>query len=139
MQELFGKITMKQKGVLIDALNFVLNISGKPDKSQKEYMASQLGNLGIDIENALSRKSLKAKELILSLQALKDTKFRRFILREMILLAAANNKMSDIDIKHIFEIGLHSGVKQEKIGDMLMWAAKGIEWHMEGVRIVEED
>ena len=61
------------------------------------------------------------------------------MLRDMILLAAADHDLSDQEIGEIYEIGTKIGLKAEKIDDFFLWAARGLEWQVDGSRLIDED
>ena len=39
----------------------------------------------------------------------------------------------------LHKIGKGMGISEEKINDFFIWAARGIEWQLEGIKLVEED
>ena len=92
-----------------------------------------------DLLTAKKLKKTKTESVIKELQTIADIRIRRFILREMILLAIADHEISDKEIETIYTIGMKIGIKQEKINDFFIWAAKGIEWQIEGSQLVDED
>ena len=57
----------------------------------------------------------------------------------MIMLAIADHEITDDEIRNIYQIAEAVGVSGEKVGDFFIWAAKGIEWKLEGIQLVEED
>ncbi len=57
----------------------------------------------------------------------------------MIVMAVADHELTDTEMCAIYEIATGVGVKQEKINDFFLWAAKGIEWQIEGSHLVEDD
>ena len=78
-------------------------------------------------------------ELSKMIKQIKSIKLRRYILREMILVAVANHELSDEEIAGIYNIGTRIGIKEEKVSDFFMWAAKGLEWEIEGLQLIEGD
>ena len=64
---------------------------------------------------------------------------RRYIVREMILVAISNHELSDDEIATLYAIGTNIGIKEEKVGDFFIWAAKGLEWEIEGLQLIEGD
>ena len=55
------------------------------------------------------------------------------------MLAIADHELTDKDVDTIYHIGTQSGVSQDKIDDFFLWAARGVEWQIEGIKLVEED
>ena len=50
-----------------------------------------------------------------------------------------DHELTDEEIQTIYQIGTCSGLKEEKISDFFLWAAKGIEWQIEGTQLVEDN
>lgn len=65
-------------------------------------------------------------------------RLKRYIIREMIMLAMANHELSDEEMAAIYTIGMNIGIKEDKINDFFLWAAEGLEWQLAGVKLVEE-
>ena len=133
------EFTLRQKKIFLKLLSHVLNIEGTPSERKTEYLRLQALELNVDLDKAVSKKALKPADIVKDLAAFDDIRAKRYILREMIILAIADHELSDKEIKTIYEIGLLSGLKQEKIDDFFLWAAEGVEWQLNGLRLVEED
>lgn len=133
------EFNLKQKKIFLKALTYILNIENKPSERKTEYLRLQAAELGIDPAKAAPKKALKPADIVKDLASLDDIRAKRYILREMIILAIADHELSDKEIKTIYEIGLQAGLKQEKINDFFLWAAEGVEWQLNGARLVEED
>ena len=58
-------------------------------------------------------------------------------IREMISFAIVDHEISDEEMCQIYKIGTAIGVKEGKINDFFLWAAAGIEWQIEGERLIE--
>ena len=127
-------LSVDEKNVYMEALAFILNVGKSNNDAKKEYMETQMAEIGLSKKDFRSAKKVKtAGELA------KDIKVKRFILREMILLALADHELTDEEIQTIYQIGTCSGLKEEKISDFFLWAAKGIEWQIEGTQLVEDN
>ena len=61
------------------------------------------------------------------------------MIREMIMLAVSAQELNEAEIMVIYQIGNAIGIDTDRIDDFFMWAAKGIEWQIEGDRMIEED
>lgn len=81
----------------------------------------------------------KADDLIKELKQVSSMRLKRYIIREMIMLAMANHELSDEEMAAIYTIGMNIGIKEDKINDFFLWAAEGLEWQLAGVKLVEED
>lgn len=101
------------------------NTNGRNRPEQKDFRSA--------------KKVKTAGELAKDIKGIGDIKIKRFILREMILLALADHELTDEEIQTIYQIGTCSGLKEEKISDFFLWAAKGIEWQIEGTQLVEDN
>lgn len=133
-------LSIEEKNVYMEALAFILNIGTSKTEAKKEYMEAQMAEIGLNKKDARSAKKVKTPdELAKDIKGIGDIKVKRFILREMILLALADHELTDDEIQTIYKIGTQSGLKEEKIGDLFLWAAKGIEWQIEGTQLVEEN
>ncbi len=133
-------LTIEEKNIYLEALAFILNIGTSKTEAKKEYMEAQMAEIGLSKKDVRSAKKVKTpEELAKDIKGIGDIKVKRFILREMILLALADHELTDDEIQTIYRIGTQSGLKEEKIGDLFLWAAKGIEWQIEGTQLVEEN
>ncbi len=132
-------LTENEKRIYADCLTYILNLSPNSNKNQREYLEKQMGDIGLPASKLKNLKKTKTESVIKELQTISDVRVRRFILREMILLAIADHEISDKEIETIYTIGIKTGIKQEKINDFFIWAAKGIEWQIEGTQLVDED
>ncbi|MBS4774245.1 MAG: hypothetical protein KHX55_08260 [Proteobacteria bacterium] len=128
------------KITFMEALTFVLNIEDRKTPLQQEYLLRQAFECGLPARELKLVKNLKKPDdLIKRLREIPDKKTKRFIIREMIMMAVADRELTDTEMCTIYEIGTGAGLKQEKINDFFLWAAKGIEWQIEGAHMVEDD
>lgn len=133
-------MSLDEKITFIEALTYVLTIGGKETALRQEYLLRQAFECNLEsTELKLVKKFKKAEDLVKKLKNILNNKTKRFILREMILLAVIDHEISDAEMCQIYEIGYGSGIKQERINDFFLWAAKGVEWQMEGASLVEAD
>ena len=132
-----GTMTSEQKEIFIAAMFFVMDLS---QNQETDYLTNRIKELGMS-ESALKKiKKFKSpEEAAAAIKTIKDIKLRRYILREMILVAISNHELSDEEISTIYAIGTHIGIKQEKVSDFFLWAAKGLEWEIEGLQLIEGD
>lgn len=129
-----------EKRLYIQSLAYVMSQGNNDQKSKKDYLLAQMNDIGIP-ESAFKQFKSNCKEdfLIKELAQIKDIRAKRFILREMILLAIADHEVSDEEVESLHHIGRSIGIKEEKINDFFIWAASGVEWQLEGMKLVEED
>ncbi len=135
----FLKLNATERNVYIASLLYILNLKDSKDKNTG-YVLSRIKDLGLD-ESVLQKiKPARTPEDMYKLIAkVSNVRVRRYILREMILVAISNHELSDEEVASIYNIGLHAGIKNEKINDFFLWAAKGLEWEIEGIQLIEGD
>ena len=105
-----------------------------------EYLRQQAEQAGFDPAAVKKIKpAKKADDLIKELKQVSSMRLKRYIIREMIMLAMANHELSDEEMAAIYTIGMNIGIKEDKINDFFLWAAEGLEWQLAGVKLVEED
>lgn len=140
MAILSRNLTDRQKDAYLHSMSYILNIDKKENGDKKEYLKTKLHELGLPLSNLSKiKKGITAEEVVRQLRGIGNIRVRRFILRDMILLALSDRELTDEEIQTIYKIGTGANIKQEKINDLFLWAAKGVEWQIEGARLVEED
>ena len=83
-------LSVDEKNVYMEALAFILNVGKSNNDAKKEYMETQMAEIGLSKKDFRSAKKVKtAGELAKDIKGIGDIKVKRFILREMILLALA--------------------------------------------------
>ena len=111
----------------------------KLNEKKLEHLKARAFEIGFDMRKLKTKCSLKAPELIKLISGIEDIRLKRYVVREMIMLAIADHELTDKDVDTIYHIGTQSGVSQDKIDDFFLWAARGVEWQIEGIKLVEED
>ncbi|MBQ8464944.1 MAG: hypothetical protein IJ545_02925 [Alphaproteobacteria bacterium] len=130
----------KEKAACVKALIFILNVKGKDNHAKREYIQLQFKAMGIP-ENKYNLDAAPCSwdTMIKELKNIESLRIQRYIIREMIMLAIADQDISDDEIRNIYQIAETIGISGEKVGDFFIWAAKGIEWRIEGMQLIEED
>ena len=130
-------LTEEEKNIFITSLMYAMELS---HNKRMDYLKSRIKEFGIS-ESAL--KKIKPvtdpAELSKMIKQIKSIKQRRYILRELILVAVATHELSDEELAGSYNIGTRIGIKEEKVSDFFMWAAKGLEWEIEGLQLIEGD
>ena len=130
----------KEKDACVKALLFILNIKGNNKQAKRDYIKLQMQAMGIaEDKYNIDTYHCRWESLIKSLKEVDSLRIQRFIIREMIMLAIAGQDISDDEIRNIYQIAEAIGISGEKVGDFFIWAAKGIEWRIEGIQLIEED
>ncbi len=140
MSILTQKLTKKEKGIYLQALAFIMSQKGKANPALKSYLRVQALEIGVD-EKQLEEVKLpqSALELCRSIKKIETMSVRRFIIREMIMLAVAAHELQENEVTLIYQVGNAVGIDTDRIDDLFMWAARGLEWQIEGAKMVEED
>ena len=101
-------LSVDEKNVYMEALAFILNVGKSNNDAKKEYMETQMAEIGLSKKDFRSAKKVKtAGELAKDIKGIGDIKVKRFILREMILLALADHELTDEGGKNqrLFPVG----------------------------------
>ena len=106
-------------------------------RMRRGHLYSKARELGCPLSKL--KKVRSSAELTKLLMPIPSVRTKRCLLRDMILLAAADHDLSDKAIGEIYEIGIKIGIKAEKIDDFFLWAARGLEWQVDGSRLIDED
>ena len=129
-----------EKKLYIQGLAYVLGMNKQDPKQKKEYLLAQMAETGLsESEYKKIKCNCKTDALIKDLEQITDIRAKRYILREMILLAVADHELQDEEVEDLHKIGKGMGISEEKINDFFIWAARGIEWQLEGIKLVEEE
>ena len=130
----------KEKNACLKALTYILNLNSARRQARREYLSLQMKALNIAEDKYKETQSAcKMDAVVKALQGLDNLRVQRYIIREMIMLSVADQDISDEEIRHIYQIAEAIGISGEKVGDFFIWAAKGIEWWLVGIQLVEED
>ncbi len=140
MPDVSKLLSKTEKKYYLQALAFVLDMNKKDSLTITEYLKAQAEEAGVS-ETTLSQIKLNLDEekLTKELAKISSIKSKRFILREMILLAIADHEVKDDEIETLHRIGRAMGIAEAKINDFFIWAAQGLEWQLQGIKLVEED
>lgn len=128
-----------EKCIFFDAMCYILNVGQKNNDKKVCYLKNQAYEMGYDSRKLKLKSTKKAAEIIKALQSIDNIRLRRYILREMILLTIADHELTDKEIDTIYDIARKVCISQDKIDDFFLWAAKGVEWQIEGQKLIEED
>ena len=139
MSFLCDELTLEEKYIYLGALAYVLNINKKPSPAKIDYLQSKVKEVCLSAAELKKIKTPPIEQLATKLKAIKNVISRRYILRDMILLATADHDLSDKEVDAIYKLGMGAGISQDKIDDIFMWSAQGVAWQIEGIRLIEED
>lgn len=130
----------EEKVIYLEALMYILGGGKAISPERGEYLKRQAEEIGFPLKELKNIKKIKRPETISNqLLKIRNVRLRRYFLREMIMLAIADHELGDVEMCNIYKIGTAIGIKEDKINDFFLWAAQGVEWQIEGVRMVEDD
>ena len=128
-----------EKNVYMKALAFMLALDKKGTSEKLDFLKLQAFRCGIDGRKVKTKSSAKAPDIVLALNQIDNIAIRRYILLNMIMLTIAGHELLDTEVDIIYGIGTKAGISIDKIDDFFLWAARGVEWQVDGMKIVEED
>lgn len=129
-----------EQEIFIKVLVYVLNSDKNFKPEKNEYLLHLAKEIGFPIKKLSAIKPIARPETVSNeLLKIHNVRLRRYFMREMIMLAISDHELTDTEMCNIYKIGTAIGIKQDKINDFFLWAAQGIEWQVEGVRLVEDD
>ena len=128
-----------EKSVYMRALSFMLSLDKKNTVEKFDFLKIQALRCGFDGRKIKTRSTDKSSDIALALNKIDNIAIRRYILLNMIRLTIAGHELLDNEVDTIYGIGTKAGISVDKIDDFFLWAARGVEWQIEGMRIVEED
>lgn len=133
-------LSTEEQEIFLRALLYILNTNQNFKPAKNEYLVHQAKEIGFPIKKLSALKpALKPETISNELLKIHNVRLRRYFVREMIMLAISDHELTDVEMCNIYKIGTAIGIKQDKINDFFLWAAQGIEWQVEGVRLVEDD
>lgn len=104
-----------EKKLYIQGLAYVLGMNKQDPKQKKEYLLAQMAETGLsESEYKKIKCNCKTDALIKDLEQITDIRAKRYILREMILLAVADHELQDEEVEDLHKIGKGMGISEEK-------------------------
>ncbi len=130
----------EEKIIYLEALMYTLSADKGVSADRRRYLTRQAQEIGFPEKELKNIRVIKKPETISNeLLKIRNLRLRRYFIREMIMLAIADHELGDAEMCNIYKIGTAIGIKEDKINDFFLWAAQGVEWQIEGVRLVEDD
>lgn len=140
MSETFKKsLNDEEKNIYLKALSYVLNCNDEVTE-KCDFILKRAKEINFPTKNLRTIKKISRPETISNeLLKVKDVRLRRYFMREMVMLAVSDHELADSEMCDLYKIATSVGIKEEKINDFFLWAAQGVEWQIEGTRLVEDD
>ena len=139
MSFLCDELTLEEKRIYLGCLAYVLNINKRPSPAKIDYLQSKVREICLTPSEFKKIKPLSLEQMAIGLRKIKNVIARRYALRDAILLVTVDHELSDTEVDAIYKLGMGAGISQDKIDDIFMWAAQGVAWQIEGIRLIEED
>ncbi len=140
MNTFTAEMNDEEKSIYLEALKYILGAEKTDTPENKDFLLQQAQKAGFDKKQLKALQRIKtAEEMAAEIKKIPSVRKKRFIIREMIMVALADHELSDQEMCDIYKIGTAAGIKEDKINDFFLWAAQGLEWQIEGIRLVEKD
>ncbi len=91
------------------------------------------------LDKSSAGKKVDNTKMIKMLADIEDIRVKRFIICSLVLYAVSKEELNDRQIDIIYTLGQFIGISQDKIDDFFIWAAQGLQWHLDGNKIINED
>lgn len=137
MNQVLDAWNENDKQIYLSALSYVLTTGDTKSEQRRAFMKNKAREVKIPL--AQIKKVRAPEDLIAMLAKIDSIKVKRFIVRDMILMTLADHDLTDSEMHNIYDICAAVGIKPEKVDDFFLWAARGLEWQVDGNRLVEED
>ena len=138
MNTFTADMTEEEKNIYLQALKYVLEANNVT--SNNDFISDLAQKTGVTKKQLRELPKVENIDMLIKLiRKIPNIRKKRFIIREMIMLAMADHEISDKEMHDIYKVGTSIGIKEEKINDFFLWAAQGLEWQVEGIRLIEKD
>ena len=137
--EYLNKLDENQRVVIIKILARLANADGNLDESEKEFIRQVAKVYNIPekrIEEILNYGS--DEDIIQGAKLIENRKVALELIKEMCILAHADNELTESETLFIGRVGQAMGVELEKIQQISQWVIERIIW-MEEAKIIFEE
>ena len=132
-------LTEDQRIAFMRALARLAGVDGFIDESEKEFIKDVAGAYGISSKRVHEIMSAKNDdEIIEGVKTIKSRKVALELIKEMCILAHADDVLSESETVFIGRVGQALGVELEKIEQISRWIVDRIIWQEEAKIIFEE-
>ena len=134
-----NKLDENQRVVIIKILARLANADGKLDDSEKEFIRQVAKVYNIPEKRIEEILNFGADEdIIKSAKIITNRKVALELIKEMCILAHADNELTESETLFIGRVGQAMGVELEKIQQISQWVIERIIW-MEEAKIIFEE
>ena len=128
-----------QRRVFLRCLAKISCADGHFDEREKEFIRSIAFDFGIEAdETEQIVNELSSESIIQDVAQIKDKRLALELIKQLCLLAHADNELSDEETLFIGEVGQAMGVGLEKIEQISNWVIDYLVWREQGRLIFEE-
>ena len=129
----------KQKIAFLKAFSKMACLDGNFDEMEKEFIEKMAVAWGID-SNSVSEifENLSEDEIIKQVSVIENRRVALELIKEMCVLAHADDNLSDEEILFIGKVGEAMGVELEKVEQISNWVIDRLIWLEKGRIIFEE-
>lgn len=135
-----GNLELSQENTIsfLKALSYIMKIEGDDD-NKKAYIELNANGYGINANETGVFNNVDEDEIVKGLNEIANVQAKRFALREIISFAYSDGALSDGETAAINKIAKRIGIKTNRVYSMISWAARGVEWNDDGIRLIVED
>ncbi len=136
---ILAKLNDNQKIAFMQALASLANADGKLDPEEIEFIKNVAVIYGVPearVQEILSAKN--ADEVVDAVKIIDSRRAALELIKEMCILAHADNELTDDEVLLIGRVGQAMGVELEKIEQISRWVIDRVIWLEEAKLIFEE-
>lgn len=134
-----SKLNEEQRIAFMKALASLANADGKLDEEEKEFIRHVAVIYGVPEQRVEEILLIKNEEEVLeAVKTIDDRRAALELIKEMCVLAHADNELSDSETLLIGKVGQAMGVELDKIEQISRWVIDRVIWLEEAKLIFEE-
>lgn len=134
-----SKLNENQRVAFMKALASLANIDGKLDEQELEFIKEVAVAYGISKQRVSEILQVKnIDEVVENVKIINNRRAALELIKELCVLAHADNELTDSEIVLIGKIGQAMGVELEKIEQISQWVIERVIWLEEAKLIFEE-
>lgn len=130
-----GEVTVYLKCVAA-----IANIDGKIHARERQYFLEILGLISLPdyMKTNLEKELDRPQDIRSLLKNVKNPYLKMMILQDAYTMAYIDGDFDKSESKAILEIAKMLGVKDGLLNKVRDWALKGVEWHSQGEKLLQE-
>ena len=137
--EYVAEMSEEQRIAFMKALARLANADGRLDEEEKEFIREMALIYGIPKERVEEILNIGSdEEIIESVKVINNRRIALELIKEMCMLAHADNELSESKTLLIGKVGLAMGIDLEKIAQISQWVIDRIIW-LEEAKVIFED